>query len=375
MATSTDGVTLLIGTSKGGFVLNGSADRSSFGISQPIMLGNKIHHMVADPRNREDWLIAARTGHLGPTVFRSHDRGETWKEASQPPAFPKAPEGEEGKSVKTVFWLTPGHANQPGIWFAGTSPIGLWRSSDRGENWSAVDGFNQHARYDEWSKGGDVPDINQTVHSIVIDPRDPNHMYFGISVGGVFETTNGGEDWRCLNQGVAADFIPFPDPEWGHDPHCMVIHPSNPDRLYQQNHCGIYRLDRPGDRWERIGDNMPKEIGDVGFAIATHPRNPDVLWVFPMDAATVWPRTAPHGKPAIYKSSDGGRSWKRCDSGWPKSDAYFHAKRQCMAHDHSEPLGVYVGTSNGEIWASRDEGESWNRIASNLPPVISVEVA
>ena len=163
--------------------------------------------------------------------------------------------------VSHVFWLEPGHASQPGVWYAGTSPEGLFRSEDGGDTWESVAGLNEHPMYFEWAHPEDpqatTPD-GALLHSIQIDPRDPQHLYIGLSGGGggVFESSDGGADWRPLNQGCEASFLPDPYPEFGQDPHCVRLHPLAPDVLYQQNHCGIYRLERPAERWERIGDNM-----------------------------------------------------------------------------------------------------------------------
>ncbi len=165
-----------------------------------------------------------------------------------------------------------------------------------------------------------------------------------------------------------------PDPEYGQDPHNMVMSPADPDRLYQQNHCGIFRLDRAEGRWQHIGANMPKEIGDIGFPVLTHPRDRDKVWVFPMDGTSVWPRTSPQGKPAVYTSVNGGKSWKRCDKGFPKEHAYYTVFRTAAATDTRDPVGLYLGMTCGEVWASGDEGASWSCIASHLPRITSVEV-
>jgi hypothetical protein len=171
-----------------------------------------------------------------------------------------------------------------------------------------------------------------------------------------------------------ADFLPDPKAEYGHDPHCLRVHPVSGD-VYQQNHCGIYRLDPARSRWDRIGKAMPVEIGDIGFPLVLHPRDPETAWVFPMDGGSVWPRMSIEGRPAAYRTRDGGKSWKRQDRGLPPAQAWFTVKRQAMAADALDPVGLYFGTTGGEIWASFDEGESWKCLTLHLPHVYSVETA
>ncbi len=178
-----------------------------------------------------------------------------------------------------------------------------------------------------------------------------------------------------MNDGSTADFMPEPRAEFGQDPHCAVMNPSNPDRLYQQNHCGVYRLDRPATTWQRIGRNLPAAAGDIGFPVVTHPRNPDVVWVFPMDGTDVWPRTSPGGKPAVFCSRNGGASWVRQARGFPASNGWFTVFRQAMKSDTKDPVGLYLGTTAGEVWASRDEGSSWSPVARHLPRILALEVA
>lgn len=375
--TTTKGaVTLLIGTRKGAFTLTSDRTRRTWKLSAPIHLGHIIHHVVADPRDRRTILMAASTGHLGPTIFRSTDRGKTWKEAAKPPAFQKADEGGKGRSVGHVFWLTPCHANEPNVWYAGTSPQGLFRSEDGGATWKPFSYINDDPQYIEWmgSVQDGTPD-GPKLHSIIVDPRDPGHLYFGMSGGGVHESTDGGRTFVPLIKGMEtvegfeASVVTY------HDPHCMRQCPSNPDRLYQQNHCGIYRIDRPSNEWVRIGKNMPKKVGDAGFPMVVHPRNADIAWVFPMDAATVWPRVSPGGKPAAYMTKNAGKSWSRLDKGFPRANAWWTVKRQAMTNDQHETVGLYVGTTQGEIWASRNEGATWTCIARHLPEIYSVEAA
>ncbi|MEP6942576.1 MAG: glycosyl hydrolase [Betaproteobacteria bacterium] len=365
-------VSLLVATRKGLWQLHADPARRVWRVAGPQFLGHIVHHCVADPRSPGTVLAAARTGHLGPTVFRSTDRGRTWHEAVKPPAFDE----NSDRVVDHTFWLTPGHASQPGVWYAGTSPQGLFRSEDAGATWRAVAGFNSHPQRKAWC-GGDkdgTPD-GPKLHSVNIDPRDAAHMYIGMSSGGVFESTDAGANWTPINKGIRADFLPDPDAEYGHDPHCVRLHPALPDRLYQQNHCGIYRLDRPSRQWQDIGTTMPKSVGSIGFPIVMHPRDPDTVWVFPMDGSSVWPRVSPGGKPAVYRSVNGGKTWQRQATGLPKAQAWYTVKRQAMSVDQATPAGVYFGTSSGEVWASRDEGRTWKRVAAHLPQIYAVEVA
>ena len=367
---------VLVGTRKGLFLLKSDRRRRRWSMEGPHFLGQVVNHAVLDPRDGRTLLAAVRAGHLGPTVFRSEDRGATWKEAARPPAFPKASEGERGESVSHVFWLAPGHASEPGRWYAGTSPQALFSSDDGGRTWQGVEGFNAHPDRRKWIGSPDeAPPDGGTLHSINVDPHDARHLYIGLSAGGVFESRDRGASWTPLNRGCAADFLPDPDAPYGHDPHCLRVHPQARDVVYQQNHCGIYRLGRAAGRWERIGKAMPRKIGDIGFPLVLHPRDPRTLWVFPMDGTSVWPRTPIDGKPAAYVSRDAGKSWQRQDQGLPKAQAWFTVKRQAMSGDTLDPVGLYFGTTSGEVWASFDEGGQWHCLCLHLPHVYSVETA
>ena len=371
---------LLVATRKGAWFFHGDGNRKTWRSDGPHFLGHIIHHLVLDPRDGRTLLAAASTGHLGPTLFRSTDFGKHWTEAARPPAFKKMPEGgpesQKARSVHHTFWLAPAHASEPGVWYAGTSPQGLFRSEDGGITWSEFSGLGDDPQYRAWMGGGQdgTPD-GPMLHSIIVDPRDPRHLYFAMSSGGVHETRDGGAHWTPLIDGmeVVAGFdagnMTF------HDPHCVRMCPSNPDRLYQQNHCGIYRLDRPATRWTRIGKAMPKKVGDVGFPMVVHPRDDARAWVLPMDGQTVWPRTSVEGKPAIYATADAGKSWTRLDKGLPRRDAWWTIKRQAFAADRGAPVGLYFGTTSGELWASTDEGRKWGPIARHLPEIYAVETA
>lgn len=377
---------VMVATRKGAWLFHGDAARKTWRVNGPHFLGHVVNHVMLDPRDGRTLLAAARTGHLGPTVFRSLDFGRTWKEAARPPAFARVPQGDQGeqgaqgalkaRSVNHTFWLTPGHASEPDVWYAGTSPQGLFRSEDGGVTWAPFSSINEDPQYREWmgSEQDGTPD-GPKLHSILIDPRDPSHLYFAMSSGGVHESLDRGATWKTLVKGM--EVVEGFDPAviTFHDPHCVRLCPSNPDRLYQQNHCGIYRIDRPADEWVRVGSKMPKKVGDVGFPMVLHPRNADRLWVFPMDGTSVWPRTSPDGVPAVYTTRNGGKTWQRLDAGLPQQQAWWTVKRQAMTADAQDPVGLYFGTTSGELWASRDEGARWTNVARHLPEIYAVEAA
>ena len=366
---------LLVATRKGAWLYHGDATRKSWRPDGPHFLGHVISHLVLDPRDGRTLLAAAKTGHLGPTIFRSSDFGKNWKEAAQPPAFAKAADGT-GRSVDHTFWLTPGPSSEPNVWYAGTSPQGLFRSEDGGVSWAPFSMINDDPEYRVWM--GTVQDgtpDGPKLHSIIIDPRDTRHIYFAMSGGGVHESVDGGRTFKPLLKGLdVVEGFDGTQPTF-HDPHCLRMSPTNPDRLYQQNHCGIYRLDRPSDEWVRIGKSMPAEVGDIGFPLVVHPRNADTAWVLPMDGTMVWPRTSPGGKPAVYGTRDAGKTWQRMDSGMPESQAWWTIKRQAMTADTFDPVGLYFGTTSGELWVSRDEGKGWACMARHLPEIYAVETA
>jgi hypothetical protein len=249
---------VFVATRKGAWLFHGDAKRKAFTADGPHFLGHNISHVKLDPRDGRTLLAAAKTGHLGPTVFRSTNLGRTWKEAKQPPAFAKPSNELPARSVDHTFWLTPGHASERDTWYAGTSPQGLFRSEDGGVTWAPLPSVNDDAQFRAWmgSAQDGTPD-GPKLHSITVDPRDPAHLLFAMSGGGVHESRDAGRSWKTLVKGLQVVEGMDPATITFHDPHCVRQCPSQPDRLYQQNHCGIYRLGRRRQR--HLGPYRPQD--------------------------------------------------------------------------------------------------------------------
>jgi photosystem II stability/assembly factor-like uncharacterized protein len=349
-------VELLIGTKKGAFILDSDGSRRKWSVRGPFCETWPIHHVV---RAADDALYAAGgNAWYGPSVWRSTDEGNSWTQSSAGLTY-----GDDEPKITTIWNLTPSN----GTLYAGVEPAGLFRSDDKGQNWSHVKGLREHASMPEWQPGNG----GLCLHSIVPHPTDDARMWVGISAVGAFETTDGGQTWETRNRGVRADFVPGPPPEFGQCVHKMGLHPDNPDVLYQQNHCGVYRSDDGGRQWTEITPGLPSQFG---FPMAIHPHDPSTVFVIPLNGDDQG-RHMIDGHAAVWRSRDRGESWQQLDQGLPKSDAYLGVLREAMATDTSYPAGVYFGTSTGQVFASADEGDSWQLAADFLPPIWSVEAS
>ena len=351
-------VLVLIGTRKGAFIAEGDAGRQSWSLRGPFCEAWPINHIVGDPATG---AIYAGGGNewFGPAVWKTMDLGETWSHSSAGLAY-----GSGEDPIKSVWSLAPGLA---GALYAGVEPAGLFRSDDCGLSWRHIDGLRAHPSRPHW-----VPGFGGLIlHSLVPHATDERQLWIGISSAGVFHTADGGETWQPRNSGTRCDFNPPEDryPEVGQCVHCVVGAPGMPDRLYQQNHCGMYRSEDGGGHWHSIEDGLPSSFG---FPAVTHPRDPDTLYLLPLNGDTAG-RYVPDGKAAVWRTRDAGRSWKASRTGLPQEKAFFGVLRQAMAVDRLEPAGVYFGTGSGSLFASADEGESWTCIAQHLPTISSVE--
>jgi len=364
-------IILLVSTDKGAFIYFSDAERRHWDVSGPHFMGSTVHHIMLDPRDDKTLLASIQSRTKKAAIYKSIDFGKNWTKAKTNPEFNT---NKLKRTVNHTFCLSPGNDNEKGVWYAGTSPQGLFRSENNGNTWESVEGFNDNINWSKWTaKSPEGYPKTSKLHSILVNALDKKHLCIGMSYGGVFESKDRGKSWEPLNKGVPIGYIKKNNLHYGHDPHSVIQHPYNPERLYQQNHCGIYRIDLPEKKWERIGDNMPADIGDVGFPIALHPDDPNTLWVFPIDGTDAWSKVCPDGQPAIYCSKDSGNSWFRQDIGLPIRNAWFTVLRKSLNTDSMNQTGVYFGTTSGSLWMSDNEGNSWRQIAVHLPKILAIE--
>lgn len=375
-------VLLLVGTHKGGFIFTGSPDRKNWQASDPLFKGWTVMNMALDPRDRRMHAAVANFVY-GPTTHYSDDLGATWTQASRVPALDRpsrsgrplgTPEefGYEQEAraipekVVKVWTITPGRASEPGVLYAGIQPAALFKSTDRGDTWTLNESLYDHPQRGEWNPGAG----GLCLHTILPDPTNLDRMYVAISAGGCYRTDDGGATWEPRNKNVRADFNPNRFPEFGQCVHRMAMHPSRPEVIYQQNHCGVYRSDNAGDDWTDIGEGrLPSRFG---FPVAVHPHDPQTAYIALEESDEF--RLSVEGRFAVWRTRDGGGSWQRLTEGLPDK-AHLVVLRQAMTTDNLEDAGIYLGTSTGQIFYSRNSGDSWELLADYLPPILSVEAA
>jgi len=354
--------TLLLGSRKG--LISYRMQNGQWKIDNISFEGIPVSIAYSDPRTGT-WWACLDHGHWGVKLHRSGDRGKTWEELPAP-AFPEGEEVKEGTPATTryIWAMSQGGKNFPSRLWIGTDPGGLFLSEDRGDHFQLVESLWKHpTRKTGWMGGGrDLPGI----HSVVIDPRDENHIHIGISVAGVFETMDSGRNWNLRNKGLRADFLPDPYAEVGHDPHILVSAPSNPDVLWQQNHCGIFRSTDGAKSWSDISE--PDGPARFGFALTVAEDNPAQAWVAP--AHSDGNRTAINGALIISRTDDGGKTWKHFRKGLPQEGCFDIVYRHALA---SSGEAVAFGTTTGNLFFSADRGESWQTINNYLPMIYSVQ--
>jgi photosystem II stability/assembly factor-like uncharacterized protein len=349
-------VLLLVGTKKGAFVLEDDGSRTNWHLRGPFCDTWPIYHMMFDDATQTLYASGGNPW-FGPGVWRSDDLGNTWSHSNAGLTY-----GEGGPPITTMWHLTAAH----GALYAGADPAGLFRSMDQGQTWTHVEGLRAHPSRPSWNPGGG----GLCLHSIVAHPTDPARLWVAISAVGTFASDDAGETWTTRNQGVRAEFQPERYPEYGQCVHKLLL-AADGEQLYQQNHCGVYRSADAGASWEEITTGLPS---DFGFPLALHPRDPNTLYVVPLNGADKG-RFVPDGRMAVWRSTNRGDDWAPLTEGLPAQDAYLGVLREGMAVDTLDPAGIYVGTSTGQVFGSADEGASWQQLCTNLPPIWSVETA
>lgn len=376
---------VLVGTTKGTFVLDATQDRAEFDVRGPFCDGWPINHVASDPDTGMIWAGGGGDWH-GAGVWRSTDGGETWELAKLTSGQMDDWAAEDPDFAATIGWTgepAPFVKDFSQIWslqfahgvlYAGTKPAYLLASRDGGVTWDKVDGLTDHASRPDWHGGA----AGLVLHSIVPDPDNPQKMWVAISAAGVFATEDGGATWDRRNRLSNADHVHHHHPaapkdgETGHCVHNMVRAPGKDgDVLYQQNHHGVFRSNDGGRSWDDVTEGLPSTFG---FPIAVHPRDPMRIWTLPLNGDSEG-RYPPDASAAVWTSGDGGAHWDKRQDGLPVRNCFFTVLRQGMAVDRAEPVGVYFGTNSGSVFASRDEGATWLEAARHLRAVLCVETA
>ena len=357
-------VLLMVGTTKGAFLFTSGSERGSWRVDGPHFPGEEVYAISLDQRGPGPVLWAAPgSAFWGTTLRRSDDLGASWSDKEERPV--KFPEASK-LSLKRIWQIQPGRADETDVLYLGVEPSCLFESRDGGDTWAPVDGFLNHEHREQWTPGGG----GLCLHTILPHPDGNDRMLVAFSTGGAYATRDGGATWAPRNKGVRADFLPDKHPEFGQCVHKIVSHPSRPDRLFLQNHWGLYRSDDWAESWTDIANGVPS---DFGFAMAMHPHDPDTVYIVPLEGDFF--RCTPEAKLRVYRTRDGGGSWQPLSKGLPQEGAYETVLRDAMDTDTARPAGIYFGTRSGKVYASADDGDSWSLVTEGLPPILAVKAA
>ncbi len=385
-------VRVLVGTHKGAFVLTADGKREKWEVSGPHFAGWEIYHLKGSPADPNRLYASQSSDWFGQIIQRSDDGGKTWHQPGTPPGEPlpqwpaKASNkfvydtsAETGKPLTThqfydgtqhpwefkrVWHLEPS-LDDPGTVYAGVEDAAIFRSTDGGESWKELPGLRGHGTGPKWQPGAG----GMCLHSIILDPSDPQRIFIAISAAGAFRTDDGGKTWKPINRGLRSQYIPDQDAEVGHCVHHIAMNPKRPGVLFMQKHWDVMRSDNAGDSWQEVSGNLPT---DFGFAIDVHAHEPETIYVVPITSDSL--HFVPEGKLRVFRSRTGGNEWEALTKGLPQRDCYVNVLRDAMAVDSLDKCGIYFGTTGGQVYASADAGDSWSPIVRDLPAVLSVEV-
>ncbi len=365
------GVRVLVGTRKGAFVLTSDERRERWQVSDPLFAGWEIYHLTGSPADPGRLFASQSSGWFGQLIQRSDDGGATWEPAGNQFEYAGVPgthQWYDGTPHPWEFarvWHLEPSLTDPDTVYAGVEDAALFRSTDGAQTWQELPGLREHGSGSSWQPGAG----GMCLHTIVVDPTDPERIFVAISAAGVFRTDDAGVTWRPVTRGLLSEGIPDQEAEVGHCVHRIAMHPSRPNVLFMQKHWDVMRSDDAGESWREVSGNLPS---DFGFPIAVHAQEPDTVYVVPIKSDSE--HFPPEGKLRVYRSRTGGEEWEALTRGLPQRDCYVNVLRDAMAVDTLDSCGVYFGTTGGQVYASADSGDSWAPIVRDLPAVLSVEV-
>ncbi len=363
-------VRLLVGTRKGAFILTADGMREQWKVSGPHFAGWELYHLKGSPAAPERIYASQSSSWFGQVVQRSDDGGETWTPVSSKLSYDGVPGTHQWYDgtphpweFKRVWHLEPS-LTDPDTVYAGVEDAALFRSTDGGASWAELSGLRRHGTGPAWQPGAG----GMCLHTILLDPANPDRIFIAISAAGAFRTDDGGATWKPINRGLYSKYIPNPTAEVGHCVHHLAMHPSRPETLFMQKHWDVMRSDDAGENWRRISGDLPT---DFGFAIDVHAHEPETVYVVPIKSDSEhYPLD---GQLRVYRSRTGGCAWEPLTNGLPQRNCYVNVLRDAMSVDQLDSCGVYFGTTGGQVYASADGGDSWKAIVHDLPAVLSVE--